>query len=332
MLIIVILLCFVIIFGDTPMFKNTLIHTLKHGVLRRLQYLVKTLNNSPYLNWFVPLFYLIVITTCLYLFFTTTWLQIPADIQYSRFHQCYIFVSICSVYSMTLVCIFSNPGYIHKYNVGDVNRHFLNNEIIFFNNNICSTCNLLKPGRSKHCSTCNRCIILMDHHCVWINNCVGYNNYKYFIGWLVSNINFMAFGLYLCTTVVPMSHISLITTSPVYKITGSFIILCILFNLIVIIFLGLQIRYIYLGVSTNEADKWSDIEYLINIGTLYRRQGTYYELINNQLVNMKNDQVYPFFPDSQPVTSIAQVDNIYDKGFFGNLYEKIFPIDFVNDP
>lgn len=45
----------------------------------------------------------------------------------------------------------------------------------------CQKCLRLKPERAHHCSVCNRCVLKMDHHCPWINNCVGFNNYRYFI-------------------------------------------------------------------------------------------------------------------------------------------------------
>ncbi|KAF7502819.1 hypothetical protein GJ744_005032 [Endocarpon pusillum] len=62
---------------------------------------------------------------------------------------------------------------------------------------ICRTCQLAKPARSKHCSICRACIQKADHHCVWINNCVGRNNYLYFLALMLSLTLLLAYGTYL---------------------------------------------------------------------------------------------------------------------------------------
>lgn len=52
---------------------------------------------------------------------------------------------------------------------------------------MCSTCNVLRPARSKHCSLCNICVRRFDHHCPWINNDVAEGTHRFFLGFLIAH-------------------------------------------------------------------------------------------------------------------------------------------------
>ncbi|CAI9104174.1 OLC1v1002800C1 [Oldenlandia corymbosa var. corymbosa] len=45
---------------------------------------------------------------------------------------------------------------------------------------LCPTCKIIRPVRSKHCPTCKHCVEQFDHHCPWISNCVGKRNKRDF--------------------------------------------------------------------------------------------------------------------------------------------------------
>ncbi|RWR74047.1 S-acyltransferase 23 [Cinnamomum micranthum f. kanehirae] len=80
-------------------------------------------------------------------------------------------------------CSSKDPGYIKK-SLGraDVDDPLLNIDLnsssIWTGNwsQLCPTCKIIRPMRSKHCPSCKHCVEQFDHHCPWISNCVGKKN------------------------------------------------------------------------------------------------------------------------------------------------------------
>ncbi|XP_039777270.1 probable protein S-acyltransferase 23 isoform X2 [Panicum virgatum] len=67
-----------------------------------------------------------------------------------------------------------NPGYIKEPLMG---IDLLNSSTWTGNwSQLCPTCKIIRPMRSKHCPTCKHCVEQFDHHCPWISNCVGKRN------------------------------------------------------------------------------------------------------------------------------------------------------------
>lgn len=96
------------------------------------------------------------------------------------------------------LCIKTDPGTVTKKKVAGQLHIYSYDRRLFHPGISCSTCQLVKPARSKHCRVCNRCVQRFDHHCVWVNNCIGAQNTRYFLLYLFS-ICAMAFDIALLT-------------------------------------------------------------------------------------------------------------------------------------
>ncbi|KAK1269510.1 S-acyltransferase TIP1 [Acorus gramineus] len=89
----------------------------------------------------------------------------------------------CAGLLMFYRCSRKDPGYIQM-NIRDSQttrddepllKMELNNPVLLSGNwsQLCSTCKIVRPLRSKHCATCDRCVEQFDHHCPWVSNCIG---------------------------------------------------------------------------------------------------------------------------------------------------------------
>lgn len=343
------LLTILLVFGDSPSFRNTPIQDARKALLTGLgklsrfyNYLDKWTDGKlvQYLGWLVPTGYVIVITICFHQFFIKT---VPM-LYVGSIKMSYILLSIAFVYIITFLCMFSDPGRVTSKSIKTY--PFQPNQLIFFRDNKCNTCQIVKPARSKHCSVCGHCYLLYDHHCVWVNNCIGWKNYKWFFLFLIANINMLSYGGVLCFDALSpqMTHISqlwnvITSTTDANKVTGIFLILCTIFSPIVIIFTGLHLRYIYLGVTTNELDKWGEVEYLVELGLLYKVSPN---IDNETFVEKARDSsgqtVYISLKDEKILTleanpqgyNLTQVESVlddlvneYDRGFWMNFKERV---------
>uniref|UniRef100_A0A8C1T7X2 Palmitoyltransferase n=1 Tax=Cyprinus carpio TaxID=7962 RepID=A0A8C1T7X2_CYPCA len=102
-------------------------------------------------------------------------------------------ISLCIPYVLLAVksylfymCCSRDPGTLTKANHTAQLKVYKYDEKLFHQGVRCSTCQLLKPARSKHCRVCGRCVQRFDHHCVWVNNCIGAQNTRFFLLYLLS--------------------------------------------------------------------------------------------------------------------------------------------------
>lgn len=347
----VILVAVAVIFGDLPILKRTPIHQVRVAVLKSVNPISRRYAriNGLYfegrltyiLGYQIPIAHLLFVTTCLYMFKLYTFPMLNASMALTTG----ILFSSLAVYLSTIIAVMSDPGAVA--NNSNLRCIFPNNQLIFFDGNTCKTCKLAKPGRSKHCSHCDKCFLLFDHHCLWINNCVAYYNFKWFLLYLVCHIQFLVFGVIMCDRALHsqvssrwgyfrvMKH-----TNYANRVTGAFLSICAIFSVVVALFAGLHVYYLYLGVTTNEVPKWGDIEYLVNIKTLYRVEnskirGEMYVERENSLpeaayLSLKDESVL-FLERERPkyvLTPIKSTEddliNIYDRGFWNNVKERVF--------
>jgi len=116
---------------------------------------------------------------------------------------------ICLLFMMVQWVFFiltwrSDPGTVRDVN-GDLERRYeeaLNDVEALANGdskvNLCHTCHIVRPLRSKHCRVSRKCVRDFDHYCPFVQNTVGQGNYRYFFLYLVTfQIAIDAF-LWLC--------------------------------------------------------------------------------------------------------------------------------------
>ncbi|CAL0331452.1 unnamed protein product [Lupinus luteus] len=115
-------------------------------------------------------------------------------------------------------CSSKDPGYIKR--PGDLGTQSdtedpllhidLNSSSVWVGNwsQLCPTCKIIRPVRSKHCPTCNRCVEQFDHHCPWISNCVGKRNKRDFF-------------IFICFATLTSSFSAVITVQRIWTSTTS---------------------------------------------------------------------------------------------------------------
>ncbi len=303
------------------------------------------------------------------------------------------FVSILPFIS-TLLTIFTDPGVITKQNYRSALQLYDYDNIIFFEGNECSTCHIPKPARSKHCREKNVCIAVFDHYCIWVNSAVGHYNYKWFYLFVYSNCQMLIYGFYLTNKLIRqqvaflkskipiekwgfLSHkiwvVSIlpnyfyivyqltliifkeaILTDDDYRSIGALMIICFLLGLISTAFLLEHTKYFYLGVTTNETMKWSDLNTAIYNEDLFiytesdpllreKNVNNFKSIVIEKVIDNNNSNNTTWNRDLsqeekkeieerhlifQKVESTNILNNIYDKGFIQNVYEKFFPKTF----
>ena len=100
-------------------------------------------------------------------------------------------------YVFTYKCVMSTASVVKADNHHELMRQYPYDRVLFQPGQMCRTCNLVKPARSKHCRICNVCIAKHDHHCIWVMNCLGRGNYVFFVAMVLSLAVMLIYGTHL---------------------------------------------------------------------------------------------------------------------------------------
>ncbi|THX05277.1 zf-DHHC-domain-containing protein [Aureobasidium pullulans] len=187
-------------------------------------------------------------------------------------------IVLLAPYTFTYLCVTSTVDHITPANHAAAMRTYPYDHILFRPENVCRTCNLVKPARSKHCSLCGVCVARCDHHCAWVNNCVGRHNYRWFLLVLLSIGIVEIYGAYLCWHILsPHLHLGNSKHGWLEKeywaelgnafvfamsiggigISGVGLLAVTTLPLPFALF-GYHVYLIWAGMTTNESAKWAD--------------------------------------------------------------------------
>mmetsp|Transcript_55064 Transcript_55064/g.133785 ORF Transcript_55064/g.133785 Transcript_55064/m.133785 type:complete len:634 (+) Transcript_55064:324-2225(+) len=153
---------------------------------------------------------------------------------------------------------------------------------------LCHTCHVARPLRSKHCRFQRKCVLVFDHFCPFVDNTIGLHNYKYFYLFLASMVfAILSFAGTLALYVIRYraSHGGAIPW--------------------VILLLGLEICFIIFPVGGL---------------CIYHTQLSMVNLTTNEHINVRRYKyLYPV------VRGKRQYKNPWFKGFFGNFMDRMSP-------
>ncbi|KAF2074666.1 hypothetical protein CYY_004016 [Polysphondylium violaceum] len=166
-----------------------------------------TVPNSP--NPFLPTWMI-----CSYTFWLIYYIKyiIPAFPDTVFYHAITLLLLGC-YYLTAFNLFFSDPGTVSSSTTHQDSIDFINSlEKEYELPDLCHTCLINKPIRTKHCRTCKKCVARFDHHCSWINNCVGVNNNLLFIVLLL-----LFTATYLISLVFNINYFLLDPLAPVFS-------------------------------------------------------------------------------------------------------------------
>ncbi|XP_026450065.1 probable protein S-acyltransferase 17 isoform X1 [Papaver somniferum] len=297
-------------------------------------------------------FYLAIIAGTYYVIAVSSFDYIPGY-YLSEYHRYTSFLAVGVGVVLFLLSSFSDPGTVNADNVTQYLSSYPYDNIIF-TEKVCTTCKIPKPARSKHCSICDRCVARFDHHCGWMNNCIGEKNTRYFMAFLLWHFLLCVYGTIAIALILAgqlkefkVIHIltvyygfenSFYSLAPhvVQWVLGAYntqILLMVFLAVVSLLLAGFSGYHAHLcltNTTTNETFKWKDY---ISLKMKINEAKVSAAALKASISGMTGETKPPeskwkaFFRKS-PLEDVEVIvkDNIYDKGFFSNLSEIVFPL------
>ncbi|KAJ5550074.1 Zinc finger DHHC-type palmitoyltransferase [Penicillium sp. DV-2018c] len=321
---------FIALFGRLPAFRKTPVALLHRALWVHLPNGIAAVDNQLFgrrivLCWnrtgsyllkenhpLVLIFFISLLVIGEGVFVPAVWPQLPS------FHRFSVPAAVILPYILLYKCVVTKSFITAENHEEEMNRYPYD-RVLFHPGHRCSTCDFLKPARSKHCSFCQACISRHDHHCVWLMNCVGANNCVYFVSLLVSLSVMLIYGIYLGYSIlsdllngsVPprvretmQSWKGWINTWSVvvaaYPRIGGVFLLMLMTAPLAISFLAYHVYLIWAGVTTNESAKWSDLKEDVDDGFVYKTNRSL--IFDSRLATDFYDQSWPVYTDQILVT------------------------------
>ncbi|CAN0897532.1 Probable protein S-acyltransferase 17 [Linum grandiflorum] len=308
-------------------------------------------------NPLLQIFYVAIIGGIYYMIASSCFVYIPGY-YLTEAHRYISFAAVGVGILLFILTSFSDPGTVKPENVAQYLDAYPYDDVLYKQKE-CSTCKLPKPARSKHCSICNRCVARFDHHCGWMvcsllqNNCIGERNTRYFLGFLLWHFllclyGTVAIGLILAGQLKELRIIHVLTVY--YGIENTFrdlsphVVQWLLasFNTQILVMIFLAIVSLLLSgffsyhanlcltnTTTNETFKWQ--EHLTWQKKLHEARASSAamkastnDLGSKEVKPLQESKCIAFFQRSR-LENISARQNTYDKGFFRNLGEIMFP-------
>eukprot|EP00002_Diphylleia_rotans_P026778 TRINITY_DN5357_c0_g2_i3.p1 TRINITY_DN5357_c0_g2~~TRINITY_DN5357_c0_g2_i3.p1 ORF type:complete len:293 (-),score=32.25 TRINITY_DN5357_c0_g2_i3:36-914(-) len=212
----VILACvfiFIMLFGDSPRFRGTIIQSAYNFITGRLvdymrvffcrlfppKWRVAFENLEDYCCWsrnpILQIVYVCTLTGIFLAFYRLGFHHVGCK-RVPEYHRIgYVLAYLSGIGSFILACK-NGPGIVNSENVEHMQSVFEYDNLTSFPK-FCSECKITRPARSKHCFICNACVPKFDHHCGWLNSCVGLHNLKYFMWFLFVHVVILFYGAYV---------------------------------------------------------------------------------------------------------------------------------------